>query len=195
MIDADVARGFSLRELAREADVSHAAPYKHFADRRELVVALAERWMAEFVAAQEAAGRSGDAREDLLALGGAYVGYAIAHPSRFLTIFDPAINRPGDPPTPAFADLVRRHSALLRRTVAAAAAAGVVRGAEEAVGAALWSQVHGLATLVLLGYLPADGVATVLAAQLSEGPGSAGVIRGPRPPGAAGRPAGAPRSG
>src|SRR3954447_13541197 len=31
---------FSLRELARRAGVSHNAPYKHFADKRELLAAV-----------------------------------------------------------------------------------------------------------------------------------------------------------
>ena len=31
---------FSLRELARRAGVSHNAPYKHFADKRELFAAV-----------------------------------------------------------------------------------------------------------------------------------------------------------
>ncbi len=172
MIDADVSRTFSLRELAREAEVSHAAPYKHFADRHQLIVALDERWMREFVAAQAAALGSSDPGQDLLALGSAYVGYAIAHPSRFLILFDPAINRPGHPPTPAFAELVREHATLLRDTVAAAAAAGVVSGRSETVGVALWSQVHGLATLVLLGYLPATDVKDVLTSVLHRGPSS-----------------------
>src|SRR5215218_4956407 len=73
MADADVAGGFSLRELAREAGVSHAAPYRHFRDRDELLLALAERWMGQFVAAQEEATGSGDARADLLEVGSAYV--------------------------------------------------------------------------------------------------------------------------
>ncbi|MCI2237677.1 TetR/AcrR family transcriptional regulator [Paenibacillus sp. TRM 82003] len=169
MIDADASRGFSLRELAREADVSHAAPYKHFRDRGELVLVLAERWMGEFVAEQSAAVGSGDARQDLLALGAAYVRYARTRPSRFLTIFDPAVARPGNPPTPEFAELVRVHSALLHDTVTAAVRAGVVGGAGAragAVAAALWSQAHGLATLALLGYLPGADAEAVLAALL-----------------------------
>lgn len=166
MIDADVSRHFSLRELAREAEVSHAAPYKHFRDRGQLVFALAERWMRDFVGAQAAAVGSSDPRSDLLALGAAYVGYATAHPSRFLTIFDPVINRPGDPPTPAFGALVLEHSTLLHDAVAAASAAGVVSDRSGPVAAALWSEVHGLATLMLLGYLPDTDVEAVLAALL-----------------------------
>src|SRR3954451_18093555 len=33
---------FSLRELARRAGVSHNAPYKHFADKRELLAAVSK---------------------------------------------------------------------------------------------------------------------------------------------------------
>jgi AcrR family transcriptional regulator len=166
MADADVSGGFSLRELAREAGVSHAAPYRHFRDRDELVLALAERWMGQFVAAQEAAVGSGDARADLLGVGSAYVRWAVEHPSRFRLLFDPAVNRPGDSPTPAFAELVGSHTALLRHAVAAAAQAGLVDDRDGAVGAALWSQVHGLAGLVLLGHIPADDVEAVLGALL-----------------------------
>src|SRR3712207_3539562 len=103
MIDGDVSRSFSLRELAREAGVSHAPPYKHFTERAELVVALAERWMADFVAEQERAVGSGDPRTDLVAVGVAYVRYAERHPSRFATVFDPTLNRPADPVSPGFA--------------------------------------------------------------------------------------------
>jgi len=166
MADDDVTGRLSLRELAREAGVSHAAPYRHFRDREELLLALAERWMGQFVASQETAVGSGDARADLLGVGSAYVRWAVDHPSRFRLLFDPAVNRPGDPPTPAFAELVRRHTALLGATVAAAAATGVVNDRDGAVGAALWSQVHGLAGLVLLGHIPAADVETVLGALL-----------------------------
>ena len=35
------ANGFTLREVARRAGVSHNAPYRHFADREELLAAVA----------------------------------------------------------------------------------------------------------------------------------------------------------
>lgn len=169
MIDADVSRAFSLRELAREAEVSHAAPYKHFPNRGELVLALGERWMAAFVAQQHAAVDEGDARDNLLAIGAAYVRYGYTHPSRFLTIFDPAINRPGAPPTPAFAESVHQHRTLLEDAVRRATAAGLLAHIDLALtAAALWSQVHGLATLVMLGYLPVADTKLVLAALLAE---------------------------
>lgn len=166
MIDVDVARRFSLRELAREAGVSHAAPYQHFTGREELLLALAERWMADFVAAQAATATGTDPRRDLLALGVAYVRYASAHPSRFLTIFDASLNRPGQPPSETFATLVAQHTGLLSAAVSAAARIDVLYDDSEATAAALWAQVHGLATLVLLGHLDEGQTDAVLGALL-----------------------------
>lgn len=169
LIDADVSRSFSLREIAREAGVSHAAPYKHFDERRDLVLALAARWMSAFVAEQERASGTLEARASLLAIGHAYVRYAHTHPSRFQTIFDPSINRPDAPVTPAFGESVHRHTTLLREAVRRAAHAGVFASGEPAaVEAALWSQVHGLATLVMLGFIPFGQTGLVLSALLPD---------------------------
>lgn len=160
MVDANIARTFSLRELARTAGVSHAAPYKHFTDHEELVAALAERWMAEFVASQESAARGLNPREDLLDVGEAYVQWALAHPNRFTVIFDPANNRgPGDAGLSRHA---RHHADLLGRLVTDAIAVGTLHGPEGPEGTRLWATVHGLATLVLLGHIPAMSVRPAL---------------------------------
>lgn len=70
--------GLSLRELARQAGVSHAAPRRHFANRQGLLDALAEsgwaRLGAELRAAAESAGEDYEAR--LRAAGRAYVRFA-----------------------------------------------------------------------------------------------------------------------
>lgn len=174
MIDSDRDREFSLRELAREAGVSHAAPYNHFTDRREIVLALAERWMEDFVGSQRASTDPRDAGANLLALGIAYVRYAHAHPSRFAVIFDPSINRPGSPPTAGFARAVQEHTALLHDAVERAAGAGVVADDGPATAASLWSLVHGLATLVTVGYLSFADTGPILSAlvDLSDAPGT-----------------------
>src|SRR6516225_5158968 len=44
------AQELDLRKVARRAGVSHAAPYRHFADRQALIAAITEegfRWLAE----------------------------------------------------------------------------------------------------------------------------------------------------
>lgn len=73
--------GLSLRQLARDLGVSHAAPGKHFRDKQALLDALAlegfRAMNAGIVGASEAAGgyRSRFAR-----IARAYVNFAVAHP-------------------------------------------------------------------------------------------------------------------
>ncbi|GAB3719646.1 TetR/AcrR family transcriptional regulator [Nocardiopsis nanhaiensis] len=68
----------SLRELAREAGVSHAAPGRHFKDKQALLDALALNGFQRLRAALEQAARPGESTEVyLLALARAYVGFAL----------------------------------------------------------------------------------------------------------------------
>ena len=74
----------SLRELAREAGVSHAAPGRHFKDKQALLDALALSGFQRLRAALEQAGdaqRRDPAGTDtegyLLALARAYIGFAL----------------------------------------------------------------------------------------------------------------------
>lgn len=70
----------SLRELAREAGVSHGAPRSHFIDRGALLDALAERGfrrLADAIAAATARQR-GDYRDTLRAAAGAFLDFAVS---------------------------------------------------------------------------------------------------------------------
>jgi AcrR family transcriptional regulator len=88
-LEAGGARDLSLRELAREVGVSHAAPRRHFADKRALLDALAESGFDQFgarlAAASEAAGADFDAR--LRGLAHAYVAFAGEHPALMELMF------------------------------------------------------------------------------------------------------------
>lgn len=79
----------SLRELAREVGVSHAAPRRHFPDRQALLDALAEagfdRLGAELRAAVEKAGPDFEAR--LQATATAYVRFATGDPELLELMF------------------------------------------------------------------------------------------------------------
>ena len=81
----------TLREAARRAGVSSGAPFRHFATKRELVLALAEQGMAQLRSAIEAVldssiNRSAPAR--LALLGSAYVGWAADHPTHYRVLGD-----------------------------------------------------------------------------------------------------------
>jgi len=91
--------GFSMREAARAAGVSSAAPYRHFADNDALLRAAAQRVARLLSEAQHSAIKQHD--EPLLrfrAIGVRSVGFAVAHPewfklmntSRYLDRSDPA---------------------------------------------------------------------------------------------------------
>ena len=133
------ADGVSLRELARSAGVSHAAPAHHFTDRRGLFTALATqgfRLLAE--ALPDARGHFADA-----AL--AYVRFAIEHPGHYQVMFNKSLLDVADTELAAAeaaagAEL-SRGVATLRDPNAAADPAGAQLAA--------WSLVHGFSTLWL----------------------------------------------
>ncbi|WP_247048167.1 TetR/AcrR family transcriptional regulator [Arthrobacter rhizosphaerae] len=73
--------GLSLRQLARDLGVSHAAPGKHFRDKQALLDALAldgfRGMNARIIGASEAAG---DHRSRFVRIARAYVDFAVSHP-------------------------------------------------------------------------------------------------------------------
>ena len=86
----------SLREVARRAGVSHAAPYHHFRDREDL---LAEVAVVGFQKLEQAQGRAEaeagpDPFDRLEALGVAYVLFADAEPHYFRVMFQGDLNHP-----------------------------------------------------------------------------------------------------
>jgi len=81
--------GFSLREVARRAGVSPAAPAHHFGDTRGLLREVAMRGYADFGDALEAADKRGgnDPAKRLHEQGLAYVTFAMKNPARFALMF------------------------------------------------------------------------------------------------------------
>ena len=149
-------RDLSLRELAREVGVSHAAPRRHFADKQALLDALAqdgfERLGAELGDALSAAGF--DAQ--LHAMARTYVGFATRH-AALLELMYTGKHRPGvDPGVGEAAE--RALTPILGVIVAGQEAGAVVGGAPEQVGAAVFAMVQGLAALVNLGMLDETAV-------------------------------------
>lgn len=72
---------FSLREVARRAGVSHAAPGYHFGDLRGLLTALATQGMQGLYCEMQAASDVDDPVERLTSIGRAYVRVAMANPA------------------------------------------------------------------------------------------------------------------
>jgi len=146
-------QGFSLREVARRARVSEAAPYWHFADREALLAAVAERGFSEMAQGMmEIWSREADPAERFRALGIAYVRFALAQPSYLRVMFGSEV--PDKAEHPALEAAGERTFGLLVQAIAECQAAGQVRGGDpEAFAVAAWSIVHGLAALLIDGRL------------------------------------------
>ena len=150
----------SLRAVARRAGVSHNAPYHHFGDRQQLLKRVAERAMRELLASQQRAladAEEGKARA--VAVGMAYISYAVEHPNAFTAIFDPEICVPGAP-TETMGALIEANEQLLADVVLAAWGTDDL----DARCAGFWATVHGLATFVIAGHLPAEAAIPALRA-------------------------------
>ncbi len=84
----------SLRGLARDLGVSHAAPRRHFADRRALLAALAQEGFRRSLQAMEDGAR--EAGDDPIArhraLGRSYVRFACEDPAYFRAINHPEVS-------------------------------------------------------------------------------------------------------
>src|SRR5882762_4553885 len=88
VLERDGLAGLTLRAVAREAGVSHAAPTHHFGDLTGLVSELAAIGFRQFNAAMAAADTSGPSPLDkAMARAKAYVAYARAHPGMYGLMF------------------------------------------------------------------------------------------------------------
>ena len=89
VLDDSGLHGFTLRECARRAGVSHAAPKHHFGDVRGLLTEVAARGFQQLTRRLKtklrAAGDDLDAQ--FVATAEAYVGFAEAHPEHFRIMF------------------------------------------------------------------------------------------------------------
>jgi AcrR family transcriptional regulator len=127
----------TLRAVARQVGVSHAAPYRHFASHEALLVELASEGFEELRGELVAAGSRPGLEDDRIAsIGGAYMRFVARRPAVVRLMFGPQL-----PNRDAFPELA-----------AAADAVGTEIGTalnDPALGLAVWAAVHGLAMLIL----------------------------------------------
>ena len=162
----------SLRELARQVGVSHAAPRRHFADKQALLDALAEdgfeRLAHELRAATGEAGPHFEAQLEGQAR--AYLRFATEHAALLSMMF--AVKHRPDA-TEALRVAAERAFAVPLELFAAGQASGaVVAGDTERVAMVAWATFQGLATMANAGWLEPgelDEVVAVTIGQLAVG--------------------------
>lgn len=149
IIATDGPDALSMREVARRADISHQAPYHHFSDRAGILAAISEEgyraFAVEFRATLES---STNPLADCLRT---YVRFAMEHRGHFKVMFRSDIcGVETHEHTRAAAD----GAFLALLDFAARVSPGTATGPDAlTLPTILWSQAHGLATLLIDGPL------------------------------------------
>jgi len=192
--------GFTLRECARRAGVSPAAPAHHFGNLTGLLTAIATLGFDDLATAMEAgvAAAQEEGRNRLAAIARAYVETALANPGRFRVVFG---QRGMDRQDTAFRMAATRAFGILVREVRLSSGQPPLHSLEQKPEAytldpdlpevlLAWSAVHGFSTLLIdgaLDFLAGEGgrqalldrhagrLFALLASALPEGLAKAGV--------------------
>jgi AcrR family transcriptional regulator len=143
---------FTLRETARRAGVSHAAPKNHFASVEDLLCEIAARGFERFVAELDAeadANPSQSADDRLISMGRAYVRFACANPQIYHLMFrqSQAFTKTENLQKAAM-------SAWAQLETAVKAVIGPERKDAKERSAHVWALVHGIASLIIDRRLP-----------------------------------------
>ncbi len=150
MVTEEGAWNFTLREVARRAGVSHAAPYNHFEDKSALLAEVAALGFQSLREALEAAAREQprSARQALACVGAAYVRFGVEHPAHYRLMFGTELA--DKERYPALQEASDAAFGVLTGVLERGQASGQVRRdtvRDQALAA--WSLVHGLTTLLI----------------------------------------------
>lgn len=157
-LETDSLTAVSMRRLARDSGVSHAAPYHHFPDLDALLAAVAARGfrlLREEMEREAVVPRS-DAFRQLQAAGTTYVSFAVSRPELFRLMFSGRWREVGD--YPELEEAERLAFGSLQQMIAGATGKPAGTGSTRTAARAAWALVHGTAVLLIDGRidLPPD---------------------------------------
>jgi AcrR family transcriptional regulator len=139
-------KGFTLREVARRAGVSAAAPYRHFADKADLLAAVATQGFVQFHETLSAvATETSDPHERMVNMARAYVHWAITHPDYYQAMFGAETDK-SDHPELLTAG-ARAFDNLLESIIQCQSAKILPKGDPLEIAGPTWSLLHGISTL------------------------------------------------
>lgn len=149
---------FSLRELARRAGVSHNAPYKHFAEKSELLAAVSAAGFDQLAATiVDQIARVGTPQAQLFVMLRTYIRFGVDNPALYRLMFGGFLSGP-DSSRPAIERAAaEKMGGLFQRAITDGALgqpiADSTRNARKIAGAILtcWSVAHGLTLLMVDG--------------------------------------------
>lgn len=154
LLESQGPAALSLREVAKAAGVSHAAPYRHFSDKTALLEEIAARGYDTLTLACHKAQKryTDDPAQQLVEAGIGYLMFVVEQPRVAHLMFGGMISLDG------CGEVLKQSSATAFQSLIAIVTSGVQSNvfrsapAEELTLAA-WSMVHGLAMLITSGML------------------------------------------
>jgi AcrR family transcriptional regulator len=146
--------GFSLRKAALRAEVSHSAPYAHFADKQGLIAAIASQGYRKILARLELA--ECECGQDTMYLfvrcAWEYIQFAAREPDHFKITFSGVVEK--EDAYPELVNAAQNCFGSLTRIAARCQAEGILTpGPAEVAAVIMWGSIHGLATLKLDGQI------------------------------------------
>lgn len=139
---------FSLRAVAKEADIAPPSVYLHFADKAAVILAVLDLLFGQLAAARDLAesAAGGDPWDCLLARSLAYVRFGLERPGHYKVLYEGrAIPRLDDPRVAAIGQPMLDRTAVLIRQVARS----VPSESADRLALLLWAGLHGIVSLLI----------------------------------------------
>jgi AcrR family transcriptional regulator len=153
--------GFTLREVARRAGVSHNAPYRHFMDRDEILAAVAAQGFRELTQSMlNAVENHRDSIVRLKHAGLAYVEFALRRPEHFKVMFDLPVSKHKTPESGEAAE--QAFGTLVGLVETCQSDGAFPSGSLQHFSLLAWSMVHGIAKLATAGLLPFESNSEIM---------------------------------
>ena len=152
ILSKEGAGGLSLRKVAKQAGVSHSAPYAHFTDKQSLIAAISTEGFKQLYTELDAAILSypSDPKQQLMEGAWAYVQFAINNTDAFKIMFSGVLEKERD--YPSFVEISHKTFERVVDIVKSCQEAGVLHAAPpEIIAVAVWGQLHGIISLILEG--------------------------------------------
>ncbi len=139
---------FSLSDACRRAGVSTAAPYRHFADKNEIITEVVAQGFVDMTTRFRTAAEphAPGAQDRIIAVGLVYLNFAIGEPALFRMMFSQKPNQTGE--DIATINGKACFAYVLQEVIDYCAFHGVI-GNAQMIALQLWTLVHGAASLTI----------------------------------------------
>ena len=159
--------GLSLRKVAKQAGVSHSAPYAHFADKQALIAAIATQGHIQIYEqiSKIVEKYPDDPLKQLVETACAYLDFGLDEPDLFQITFSGVVEGEGD--YPALVEMTGKNFEAVRQISGRCQAAGIFSpGPDDLLALSVWGAVHGLISLLQHGQVSSAVLARCTPRQL-----------------------------